>query len=63
MAAVFARDEGAQLIGGVFGENCTAPPGAIGCSFGSDSGVGAASRAVYAINVARIAYAVSLRDR
>ena len=26
--------EGAQLIGGVFGENCAAPPGAIGCSFG-----------------------------
>jgi hypothetical protein len=56
---VFARDDGAQLIGGVFGENCTAPPGAIGCSFGSDTGVGPASRAVYAINVARIAYAVS----
>ena len=36
---VFARDEGAQLIGGVFGETCTAPAGAIGCSFGSDTGV------------------------
>src|SRR5262245_31951991 len=56
---VFARDEGAQLIGGVFGENCTAPAGSIGCSFGSDSGVSAASRAVYSINASRIAYAVS----
>ena len=59
---VFARDEGAQLIGGVFGENCSAPPGAIGCSFGSDTGVGAASRAVYDINVARISYAVSCEE-
>jgi hypothetical protein len=56
---IFARDEGASLIGGVFGENCTAPPGAIGCSFGSDTGVSAASHAVYPINVARIAYSVS----
>jgi hypothetical protein len=56
---VFARDEGAQLIGGVFGENCSAPAGSIGCSFGSDSGVSAASRAVYDINATRIAYAVS----
>ena len=56
------RDEGAQLIGGVFGENCTAPAGAIGCSFGSDSGVSAASRAVYDINVARISYAGVVRE-
>ena len=56
---VFARDEGAQLIGGVFGENCAAPAGAIGCSFGSDTGVSAASRAVYNINAAKIAYSVS----
>ena len=59
---VFARDEGAQLIGGVFGESCTAPAGAIGCSFGSDTGVSAASRAVYDINAARIAYAVSCEN-
>ena len=51
---VFARDEGAQLIGGVFGENCTPPPGSIGCSFGSDSGVSTASHAVYAINAAKL---------
>ena len=56
---VWARDEGAQLIGGVFGENCFAPAGAIGCSFGVDSSMSAASRAVYGINVSRIAYSVS----
>ena len=59
---VWTRDEGAQIVGGVFGENCSAPPGAIGCSFGSDSGVGAASRAVYGINVGRISYAVSCEE-
>ena len=56
---VWARDQGAQLIGGVFGENCFAPAGAIGCSFGVDSSMSAASRAVYGINVSRIAYSVS----
>ena len=53
------RDGGAQIIGGVFGENCIAPAGAIGCSFGSDTGVSAASRAVYDVSVGRIAYSVS----
>jgi hypothetical protein len=56
---VWARDEGAQIIGGVFGENCFAPAGAIGCSFGADSPMSAASRAVYGINVSRISYSVS----
>ena len=61
--AIFARDEGAQLIGGVFGETCTAPAGAIGCSFGSDTGVSDASHAVYPINVARISYSDLVRGR
>ena len=56
---VWARDQGAQIVGGVFGENCTAPAGTIGCTFGSDSPMSAASRAVYGINAARIAYSVS----
>jgi len=56
---VWARDQGAQIVGGVFGENCFASAGAIGCSFGVDSSMSAASRAVYGINVSRIAYSVS----
>jgi hypothetical protein len=56
---IFARDEHASVIGGVFGETCTAAPGSIGCSFGSDTGVGDASHAVYPINVARISYTIS----
>ena len=38
--AVFARDEDAHLIGGVFGESVpSAAAGSVGCTFGSDTGV------------------------
>jgi hypothetical protein len=56
---IFARDENASVIGGVFGETCTAAEGSIGCSFGSDTGVSEASHAVYPVNVARISYSIS----
>lgn len=56
---IFARDENASVIGGVFGETCSAAPGSIGCSFGSDTGVSAASHAVYPVNVAKISYTIS----
>jgi hypothetical protein len=56
---IFARDENASVIGGVFGETCTAAAGSIGCSFGSDTGVSDASHAVYPINVAKISYTIS----
>ena len=59
---IFARDRGAQIIGGVFGETCTAPEGSIGCSFGSDTGISAASHATYPINVDRISYAISCEN-
>ena len=56
---VWARDDGAQIIGGVFGENCSAPAGPSAAPSGVDSSMSAASRAVYGLNVARIAYSVS----
>ena len=56
---IFARDQGAQIIGGVFGETCTTKPGDIGCQFGSDTGISDASHAVYPINVASISYTIS----
>ncbi|MEO8690196.1 MAG: carboxypeptidase-like regulatory domain-containing protein [Solirubrobacteraceae bacterium] len=59
---IFARDEGASIIGGGFGESCQIVAPATSCSFGADAGMGAASRAVYPINVARISYAVSCEE-
>jgi hypothetical protein len=56
---VFARDNDANVIGGVFGETCTAAPGSIGCSFGSDTGVSDASHAVYPLNVTKVSYSIS----
>lgn len=61
----FARDENASVIGGVFGETCQTvqnDPARPGCSFGTDTGVSATSRAVYPVNVGRIAYSVSCED-
>jgi hypothetical protein len=59
---IFARDENASIIGGVFGETCETKPGDIGCSFGKDAGVTEASRAVYGINVGKISYTVSCEN-
>jgi hypothetical protein len=56
---IFARDENASVIGGVFGETCTAPPGSVGCTFGSETGVSDASHAVYPVNVTKISYSIS----
>ena len=56
---IFARDGDANVIGGVYGETCTAAPGSIGCTFGSDTGVSDASHAVYPVNVTKISYSIS----
>ena len=56
---IFARDGDANVIGGVFGETCTAAPGSIGCTFGSDTGISDASHAVYPVNVTQISYSIS----
>ena len=58
VAGLRAR-RGRALIGGVFGETCTAAPGSIGCSFGSDTGVSDASHAVYPTQRAKVSYTIS----
>jgi hypothetical protein len=56
---VAAYDGQANIIGGPFGETCTAPQGFTPCSFGATGGVSAASRGEYALDTHRVHYSVA----
>ncbi len=53
---VSARQADANIIGGPFGETCTIASGQLGCEFGANTGVSAASRAQYDLNTSQVFY-------